>query len=180
MESNTDNTVVPGQSESTEPTHHDGTPVAGGSSGQSQNKALKSVTGSGKSKKPHFNRSFKQAVFLKRGNEDGSSQLHVSFTSAASRISSVKPPVVPAQKPKSRPGLLILRVNMTRWYNYQAIRIYTLLLISVTSLYRDIVTIDKRKIQEEIDSLPKPEHLIEAEKLLLSFEGMKKWVPMDK
>lgn len=49
-------------------------------------------------------------------------------------------------------------------------------LLSVTSLYKDIVAIDKRKIQEEIDNLPKPEHLVEAEKLLLSFEGMRKWV----
>lgn len=42
-------------------------------------------------------------------------------------------------------------------------------------LFKDIVTIDKRKMQEELESIPKPEHITEAEKELLSYEGLKRY-----
>ena len=42
------------------------------------------------------------------------------------------------------------------------------------STYKDMVSIDKKKMQEEIESMPKPDHIVEAEKELLSYEGLKK------
>lgn len=39
----------------------------------------------GKTRKPNFQGSFKQAVFMNLGNEDGSSKLQVSFTSGKTK-----------------------------------------------------------------------------------------------
>lgn len=59
----------------------------------------------------------------------------------------------------------------------QSLTFLTILIVLIRfpgiPLYKDIVTIDKRKIAEEVDNLPKPDHLLDAEKELLSFKSVK-------
>lgn len=43
----------------------------------------------------------------------------------------------------------------------------------VSVSYKEIAPVDKKKIQEEIESVPKPTHLLEAQRELLSFTGLK-------
>lgn len=45
--------------------------------------------------------------------------------------------------------------------------------VTVVIPCRDVIAIDKKKMQEEIDSTPKPDHLAAAEKELLSYAGLK-------
>ncbi|XP_067932061.1 zinc finger protein 532-like isoform X2 [Watersipora subatra] len=117
-----------------------------------------------------FNRAFKQAVFEKRGKDDGSSNLHVTFTSPKTAVR----PITVAKQLAERDHHRATKPSFGKITGMVNIKPKPK---AGPPAYKDIVTIDKKKMQEEIENIPKPEHIVEAEKVLLSHESMKKFAP---